>query len=115
MVTDGIVLGHKVSVAGIEVDKAKIKVLTGLPTPMSVKDVKSFVGDSGFYGRFINDFSKIAKPLTALLCKEVNFDFTSKCFKAFEEIKTALVTSPFVQNPYWNFPFKVMCGASDLM
>ena len=89
MVNDGIVLGHKVSSAGIEVDRAKIEVMTSLPTPSNVKDVRSFLGHAGFYRRFINDFSKIARPLTTLLCKEVKFNFTPECLKAFEGIKSA--------------------------
>ena len=72
MVNVGIVLGHKVSAAGIEVDRAKIEVITGLPAPTNVKDVKSFLRNTGFYRRFIQDFRKIARPLTSLLCKEVN-------------------------------------------
>ena len=79
MVNDGIVLGHKVSAAGIEVDRAKIEVMTGLPAPTTLKDVMSFLGHAGFYRRFIKDFSKIARPLTALLCKDVKFDFTPEC------------------------------------
>ena len=62
MVQEGIVLGHKISVRGIEVDKAKIDVIEKLPPPMNVKGVKSFLGHAGFYSRFIKDFSKVAKP-----------------------------------------------------
>ena len=76
MVNDGIVLGHKVSAAGIEVDRAKIEVMTGLPAPKNVKDVRRFLRHAGLYRRFIQDFSKIARPLNNLLCKEVKFDFT---------------------------------------
>ena len=76
MVNDGIVLGHKVSAAGIEIDRAKIEVMTGLPAPNNVKDVRSFLGHAGFYRRFIQNFSKIDIPLNNLLCKEVKFDFT---------------------------------------
>ncbi|KAF8074341.1 hypothetical protein N665_1112s0001 [Sinapis alba] len=63
--------------------------------------------------RFIKDFSKIARPLTALLCKELSFDFTPDCLKTFEEIKTALATVPIVQAPDKNFPFEIVCDASD--
>ena len=84
-VNDGIVLGHKVFAAGIEVDRAKIEVMTGLPAPKNVRDVRSFLGHAGFYRRFIQDFSKIARPLNNLLCKEVKLDFTPECMKAFDD------------------------------
>ncbi|WZZ59915.1 hypothetical protein YC2023_060022 [Brassica napus] len=115
MVNDGIVLGHKIYAAGIEVDRAKIEVITGLPAPTNVKDMRSFLGHAGFYRRFIQDFSKIARPLTSLLCKEVIFDFTPECVKSFEEIKKALITAPIVQAPDWNLPFEIVCDASDFV
>ena len=113
MVKDGIVLGHKVPAAGIEVDREEIEVMTGLPAPTNVKNVRIFLGHAGFYRRFIQDFSKITRPLTTLLCKENKFDFTPECVKAFEEIKKALITAPIVQAPDWNLPIKIMCDASD--
>jgi hypothetical protein len=76
MVTNGIVLGHIVSSKGIEVDKSKIELIANLPTPKSVKDVRSFLGHAGFYRRFIKDFSVISKPLCNLLTKENIF----QCF-----------------------------------
>jgi len=66
MVTEGIVLGHKISVKGIEVDQAKIKVIEKLPPPINVKGVRSFLGHVGFYRHFIKDFSKIPKHLCNL-------------------------------------------------
>lgn len=108
MVNDGIVLGHKVSAASIEVDKAKIEMMTELPAPTIVKDVRSFLGHTGFYRRFVKDFSKIARPLTVLLCKKVKFDFTPECLTAFTEIKTSLISAPIVQTPDWNLPFEIM-------
>ena len=69
MVHEGIVLGHKISQKGIEVDKAKVELIEKLPPPISVKAIKSFLGHVGFYRRFIKDFSKIAKPLSMLLEK----------------------------------------------
>ncbi|KAF8104362.1 hypothetical protein N665_0173s0016 [Sinapis alba] len=113
MINSGIIFGPKVSAAEIEVDKAKIKLMTGLPPPTKFKDVRSFLGHVGFYRRFIKDFSKIARPLIALLCKEVKFNFTPECLEAFKEIKSALVSAPIVQAPDWDLPFEIMCDASD--
>ena len=75
MVTEGIVLGHKISGKGIQVDQAKIEVIEKLPPPINVKGVRIFLGHAGFYRRFIKDFSKIAKPLCNLLVKENDFFF----------------------------------------
>ena len=63
MVKEGIVLGHRILEKGIEVAKAKVEVIERLPSPISVKGVRSFLGHTGFYQVFIKDFSKIAHPL----------------------------------------------------
>ncbi|XP_049372518.1 uncharacterized protein LOC125837442 [Solanum verrucosum] len=75
----GIVLGHKVSQKGLEVDKAKIEVIEKFPPPISVKCVCCFLGHAGFYRRFIKDFSKIASPLCKILEKKVKFHFDDAC------------------------------------
>ena len=67
MVDEGIVLGHKISAKGIEVDHSKIETVDNLSYPTNVKGVRSFLGHAGFYRRFIKDFSKISKPLSHLL------------------------------------------------
>ena len=67
MVQEGIVLGHRISARGIEVDRAKIEAIEKLPPPSSVKGIRSFLGNAGFHRRFIKDFSEIAKPLSNLL------------------------------------------------
>ncbi|KAL0875989.1 hypothetical protein Bca101_025694 [Brassica carinata] len=113
MVKEGIVLGHKISEKGIEVDKAKIDVMVSLPPPKTVKDIKSFLGHAGFYRRFIKDFSKISRPMPKLLCKEATFSFDEECLEAFKKIKGKLVSAPIVQPPYWDLPFEIMCDASD--
>jgi len=77
MVTNGIVLGHIVSSKGIEIDKSKIELIANLPTPKSVKDVRSFLRHAGFYRSFIKDFSVISKPLCNLLTKENVFEWTA--------------------------------------
>ncbi|CAH9072683.1 unnamed protein product [Cuscuta europaea] len=113
MVTEGIVLGHKISSKGIEVDPAKIEVIEKLPSPTSVKGIRSFLGHAGFYRRFIKDFANIAKPLTRLLSKEVEFIFDDACLNSFCKIKKALCSAPVIQPPDWSMPFILMCDASD--
>ena len=75
MVQEGIVLGHRISARGIEVDKAKIEAIEKLPPPSSVKGIRSFSGNTGFYKRFIKDFSQIAKSLSNLLVQGTPFEF----------------------------------------
>jgi hypothetical protein len=96
MVKQGIVLGHVISERGIEVDKAKVETVEQLLPPMDVKSLRSFLGHAGFYRRFIKDFSKITKPLTHLLQKDVAFDFDENCLAAFRTLKNALVSSPII-------------------
>ncbi|GJU54967.1 hypothetical protein Tco_1228681 [Tanacetum coccineum] len=90
MVKEGIMLRHMVSGAGLEVDKAKIDVISKLPPPTNIKGVRSFLGHVGFYRRFIKDFSKIARPLTKLLEKDTPFEFDDECRKEFELLKEKL-------------------------
>jgi hypothetical protein len=113
MVKQGIVLGHVISERGIEVDKAKVETVEQLPPPTDVKFLRSFLGHAGFYRRFIKDFSKITKPLTHLLQKDVAFDFDEKCLAAFRTLTSALVSAPIIQPPDWSQPFKIKCDASD--
>ena len=87
MVCEGIVLGHLVSKRGREVDKVKIEVIEQLPPRINVKGIRSFLGHAGFYRRFIANFSQIARPLTSLLAKDVSFQFTDECHKAFDTLK----------------------------
>ncbi|XP_050104655.1 uncharacterized protein LOC126584262, partial [Malus sylvestris] len=113
MVKQGIVLGHIVSERGIEVDKSKIDLVRYLPSPTSVREVRSFLGHAGFYRRFIKDFSKISTPLCRLLQKDVTFDFNEECEKAFKHLKEMLTSAPIIRPPDWNIPFELMCDASD--
>ena len=113
MVREGIVLGHKVSSKGIEVDQAKIDVIDKLPPPTTVRGIRSFLGHAGFYRRFIKDFSKIARPLSNLLAKDVSFVFSDECLNAFNCLKEKLTHAPIVAAPNWEQPFEVMCDASD--
>ncbi|GJV79956.1 reverse transcriptase domain-containing protein [Tanacetum coccineum] len=113
MVKEGIVLGHKISKNGIEVDKAKIDVIAKLPHPTTVKGVRSFLGHAGFYRRFIKDFSKISRPMTHLLEKNTPFIFSNECIQAFQTLKNKLTEAPILIAPNWDLPFELMCDASD--
>ena len=94
MAQEGIVLGHSVSKRGIEVDRAKIEVIANLLPPKCVKDIRSFLGHTGFYRRFFQDFFKIAKPLCKLLAKKAIFEFDDACLEAFDILKKALISTP---------------------
>ena len=113
MVTGGIVLGHKISADGLEVDQAKIDVIKTLMSPIIVKGIRSFLGHAGFYRIFIKEFLKISRPLYRLLEKDAKFDFNESCRSAFEEIKSRLVSTPIMLTPDWNNEFEIMCDASD--
>ncbi|GKB37875.1 DNA-directed DNA polymerase [Tanacetum coccineum] len=113
MVKEGIVLGHKISKAGIEVDKAKVDVIASLPYPTNIKGIQSFLVHGGFYRRFIKDFSKIARPMTQLLMKDAKFDFSDECIKSFDILRDKLITAPVIIAPNWDLDFKLMCDASD--
>nr|GEV19740.1 reverse transcriptase domain-containing protein [Tanacetum cinerariifolium] len=113
MVKEGIVLGHKISKKGIEVDKAKIEVISKLPHPTTVKGIRSFLGDAGFYRRFIKEFSKITRPMTNLLEKNSPFIFSNECIQAFRNLKENLSEASILIAPNWDQPFELMCDASD--
>ncbi|GJT35461.1 reverse transcriptase domain-containing protein [Tanacetum coccineum] len=113
MVKKGIVLGHKISKSGIEVDKAKVDVIDKLPLPTFVKGVQSFLGHNGFYHRFIQDFSKIARPMTHLLEKETPFIFSKECIEAFNILKKKLTKAPILVAPDWELPFEIICDARN--
>ncbi|GMP68313.1 hypothetical protein CsSME_00027962 [Camellia sinensis var. sinensis] len=113
MVREGIVLGHIMSSRGINVNKAKVDLIVGLPPPNFVRQVRSFLGHAGFYCRFIKDFSKISRPLCSLLAKDAPFVFDEACLKAFETLRVALTIAPIVKSPDWSLPFEIMCDASD--
>jgi len=87
MVIHGIILRHEVLRRGLEVDKSKVEVIAKFPEPKCIKDIRSFIGHAGFYRRFIKEFSKIARPLTNLLAKNVSFHFDDACLQAWEMLK----------------------------
>ncbi|GJS45726.1 reverse transcriptase domain-containing protein [Tanacetum coccineum] len=92
---------------------SKIDVIAKLPSTDYPKGVRSFLGHAGFYRRFIQDFSKISRPITHLLEKDTPFVFSQDCINAFETLKKKLTEAPILVVPDWNLPFELMCDASD--
>jgi hypothetical protein len=113
MVREGVVLGHKISEKWIEMDKAKIEVIEQLPPPTNVKGIHSFLGHAGFYQKFIQNFSQIARLLTHLLAKDASFVFTEESLQSFHTLKKAFISAPVIQPPDWHLPFEIMCDVSD--
>nr|GEU47739.1 reverse transcriptase domain-containing protein [Tanacetum cinerariifolium] len=113
MVKEGIVFGHKIFKNGIEVDRAKVDVITKLPPPTTVKGIRSFLGHADYYKRFIQDFSKIARLMTHLLEKDTHFFFSSECQSSFEILKKKLTEAPILVSLNWDLPFEIMYDASD--
>ena len=96
MLHEGVVLGHIVSERGLEMDKAKIEVIQNLGVPSSLQGLRGFLGHVGFYRRFIQDFAKISKPLTSLLCKDAEFQVGLEGEKAFYTLKQLLLEAPIL-------------------
>jgi hypothetical protein len=85
-------LGHIINKEGLVVDPKKVTDILNWKAPTDARGIKSFIGMAGYYRRFIEGFSKIAKPMTALLGNKVEFKWTQKCQEAFEALKEKLTT-----------------------
>jgi hypothetical protein len=104
-------LGHTISSEGISVDPTKVQEVMDWTPPTSVHQIRSFLELVGYYHRFILDFSKIAKPMTELLKKEVKFHWDDKCEEAFHILRKLLTTAPVLAQPDSTQPFDVYCDA----
>eukprot|EP00253_Pinus_taeda_P005544 PITA_05544 len=112
MMIEGLILGHYISAAGIQVDPAKIQIILLIPTPTTQTEVRSFLGFSGYYRRFIEHFSHIATPLYALT-GNVDFLWIEKCERAFQDLKKLVSTAPVLRGPNWDLPFQISSDALD--
>ncbi|WVZ81263.1 hypothetical protein U9M48_028656, partial [Paspalum notatum var. saurae] len=104
--------GHVVSKGGIAVDPSKVSTVTNWKVPEIPKEVHGFLGLAGYYRRFIENFSKIAKPMTSLLEKDAEFRWTNAQQVAFDELKKRLTTAPMLTLPDQQKKFIVYCDAS---
>ena len=92
-------LGHVISGEGIAVDPSKVQSVTDWLAPTSVSEICSFLGLAGYYRRFIENFSKIAKPMTELLKKDTKLKWTEHCEASFQELKKRSTTAPVLALP----------------
>ncbi|RVW98093.1 Transposon Ty3-I Gag-Pol polyprotein [Vitis vinifera] len=107
-------LGHVVSEAGIAVDHSKVEAVQEWQRPTNVFEVRSFLGLAGYYRRFVEDFSRIAAPMTRLTRKGVKFDWNEECENAFQELKRKLTTAPVLTAPISGELFMIYCDASTV-
>ena len=105
-------LGHVIPGEGIAVDPKKVETVTEWEAPTTVGEIRSFLGLAGYYRRFIENFSKIAKPMIELLKKDTKFIWTEECEASFQEFKKRLVTALVLILPDIHKEFQVYCDAA---
>lgn len=106
-------LGHVITDKGVSPNPEKVKAISQFPTPKTPKDIKSFLGLTGYYRRFIENFSHITKPLTSLLKKDVTFNWSHEQEHSFNTLKQKLMSAPLLQYPDFSKPFIVTTDASN--
>lgn len=106
-------LGHIITEDGIKPDPAKIECVSKFPQPKNSKDIKSFLGLVGYYRKFIQDFAKIAKPLTKLLKKDEKFIWDNECSISFQTLKQSIISPPVLQYPDFSKEFIITTDASN--
>jgi hypothetical protein len=106
------ILGHVILKGGISVNPSKVQDVLRWNVPMSVDDIQSFLGLTGYYRRFIKGFSKISKPVTELLEIDRKFECTPAYEASFQELKKRLMTAPILVMPDMKKSFSIYCDAS---
>ena len=105
-------LGHMVSASGVSVDLEKVEAVMSWERPKSVFEIRSFLGLAGYYRRFIEDFSRLAAPMTRSTRKEVKFDWDDRCEEAFQELKRRLTSAHILIVPDRGHGYTMYCDAS---
>ena len=113
MFTKGIFLGHHISGNGIRVDTSKVEVISKLSILSCQRDIKSFLGFTGYYTIFIENFTKISSPLLKLLTKDCEFIWNCDWKKTFETLKEKISEAPILRGPNWKLPFHISTDVSD--
>jgi hypothetical protein len=105
-------LGHILTTEGVVVDPEKVTAVANWKRPTSVTEIQSFLGLASYYRRFIEGFSKIARPMTTLLQKDKKFEWTNACERSFCELKKRLTTILVLVLPDIHMDFTIYCDAS---
>ena len=104
-------LGHVISHLGVSADEKKVQAMLEWPTPRSVKELRGFLGLTGYYRRFVKDYGRLAKPLTEKI-KKNNFSWGEDEEQAFQQLKAKMVDIPVLALPDFSRPFVVEADAS---
>lgn len=104
----GYIIGH----GCLKTDPDKVEAIVEYPVPATVKQVRRFLGMTGWYRRFIAIYADISAPITNLLKKIHKFEWTDENQMAFNKVKEHLSSAPFYTNPDFSKPFVVQCDAS---
>lgn len=107
-------LGYVVGRGQLRTDPLKVKAISDFPQPVTVRQVRRFLGMTGWYQRFIRNFSAIAAPLTDLVGKTGKFVWTDAAESAFDELKNCLSSAPVLRQPDFSRPFYIQCDASTV-
>ena len=110
----GTLLGHIVCKQGLMVDPAKIAITVNLPPPNSVKQLRTTLGHTGYYRKFIKGYAKIIAPMEKLLKSDVKFKWIEECQQSLDILKEKMVTTPILVFPDWKLPFHVHVDASSI-
>ncbi|XP_057475894.1 uncharacterized mitochondrial protein AtMg00860-like [Actinidia eriantha] len=105
-------LGHIISKEGISVDPQKIEAVVNWPQPTNATEIRSFLGLAGYYRRFVQDFSRLAIPMTRLTRKHVTYKWDADCEDSFQELKKRLISAPILTLPTGEGSYVIFSDAS---
>ena len=102
-------LGFEIAKNSVKASKSKVEVINNYPIPKTKRDIKKFLGLTGFYRKLINNYACIASPLTNMQCKDVAFEWDKSCQSSFDKLRLALCAEPVlaISNPQWMYILKV--------